>query len=268
MPRPPDQAQQKSLANPKGATTCLAFSKSDGQRESLLEKLEQQHAELMSEIFKLPQLLELVVEKQAESSAAFDRRLKNLFGETYGEQKPEHGGAGGFFGSVAKGGQSLTGNALSPINGLSKPSVSRPIERIDSGATREHTHEGGSLKDLKSLHLSNKWEAHGLSRTTSLCEVEIQHELEEMLQEEEAEQGPLWKKVALSSGLDMFAGLMIFMNAVCLAVELEWKGAKTAGDLSVAKPTSFTDENEQMFMRIEQGFCVIFLLEILLRSSS
>lgn len=103
-------------------------------------------------------------------------------------------------------------------------------------------------KGLQNFLAAKKWDSPDVEKVIQSAEV------------------PSWKQFVRGSRFDLLAGFLICLNAIVMAVELEYLGMEASSLLAVTSPESADWPSAEAFFKVtEHFFCIAFAVELGLR---
>lgn len=228
--------------------------------------IEKRFGDIMCGVEELPKLwqqfADCQLEKQRELSTSLEgleRRLAQIVAAPGGSQEDGTKSSPGYTCES----RSMEGRSQSRLTERFPNSQTRKSYRRISVATvspedvfdvENEEDKEDKEKDLKSLHEAQNWEMHHrdseVSRKPSAGTASSHLD---------------WRGSEVSVALDVASGVLVILNALSMAIELEWQGAQNAGSLGLGAATIFPQSAHDLFIWSEVIFCIIFGIEIVVR---
>lgn len=211
--------------------------------------MDKSFADAMNGFQELPSLLQQFSRSQDDMQRELNTSLENLTRRLtqFMHMRSENGS------QVSDQGGTDDGNIHGNANSLDETHAESGCSASASMASWQDPKE--RAEDLHHLHLAQNWESHAVLHCSS----------DSSNRSVESHKPRLCKGVEMNFILDIASGILVVMNAISIVMELEWRGVKTAGDLQVGPPKEFSQRAQTVFSVLEKTFCILFLLEMVLR---
>lgn len=118
------------------------------------------------------------------------------------------------------------------------------------------------MEHLKNFHLANRWRAFS-QPWDDMEESDIEASEHESEANPSAKMAP-WVRFVTSSKFDIVSGMLVLLNCVCMACELEYSGIRAHASL-MNQPSPHSQALSASFTNAEHAFVGIFTVELILR---